>query len=85
MENSQPDTNQPASVLTVADLEALLTKVVRKVIKEEMMNLSNQQLQSEKASKAHSLEKFMETFGTWEDDRTDEEIIKNIYDSRSFF
>lgn len=84
MEKSQPDTNQPASVLTVADLEALLTKVVRQVIKEEMVNFSSQQLQSEKTSKEHPIEKFMETFGAWEDDRTDEEIIKDIYDSRSF-
>ncbi|MFB2921798.1 MULTISPECIES: hypothetical protein [Aerosakkonema] len=85
MENSQTDTNQPASVLTIAELEALLTKVVRQVIKEEMMNLSTQQLQSEKTSKEPSLDNFMETFDAWEDDRTDEEIIKDIYDSRSFY
>lgn len=30
------------------------------------------------------LEKFMEDIGAWEDDRTDEEIIKEIYESRSF-
>jgi len=84
MENSQPDTNQPASLLTVADLEALLTKVVRQVIKEERMILPIQQLQTEETSTQHPLEKFMETFGAWEDDRTDEEIIKDIYDSRSF-
>ncbi len=82
MENSKPDTNQPASLLTVAELEALLTKVVRQVIKEEMMNLPTLQLQPQEISKEHSLEKFMETFGAWEDDRTDEEIIKEIYDVR---
>ncbi|MFB2933831.1 type II toxin-antitoxin system HicB family antitoxin [Aerosakkonemataceae cyanobacterium BLCC-F154] len=30
------------------------------------------------------LEKIMEDIGAWEDDRTDEEIIKEIYESRSF-
>ncbi|HAX80219.1 MAG TPA: hypothetical protein DCY88_31375 [Cyanobacteria bacterium UBA11372] len=84
MENSQPDTNQPVSVLTVADLEALLTKIVRQVIQEEMMKLPIQQVQPKEISTQHTLEKFMETFGAWEDERTDEEIIKDIYDSRSF-
>ncbi|MFB2894240.1 hypothetical protein ACE1CI_15120 [Aerosakkonemataceae cyanobacterium BLCC-F50] len=84
MENSQPDANQPVSVLTVADLEALLTKVVRKVIKEEMINLPTQQVQPKTTATEHHLEKFMEKFGAWEDDRTDDEIIQEIYDSRSF-
>ena len=66
----------------VSDLEALLTKVVRKVIKEEIINWSNQQVQSEATLREHPLEQFMEKFGAWEDDRTDEEIIKDIYDSR---
>jgi hypothetical protein len=83
MDNSQPDTNQPAIAIPVSDLEALLTKVVRKVIKEEMMNWPTQQIQSETTLTEHPLEKFMEKFGDWEDDRTDEEIIKDIYDSRS--
>ncbi len=38
---------------------------------------------SEATPKAHKLEAFMETFGAWLDDRTTEEIIKDIYDSRS--
>ncbi|XWK87477.1 MAG: hypothetical protein U7127_25300 [Phormidium sp.] len=51
MENSPPDANQPVSLLTVADLEALLTKIVRQVIKEEMINLSTQQVRSKAAAK----------------------------------
>ena len=38
---------------------------------------------NEAAPKAHPLEAFIETFGAWEDERTDEEIIKDIYDSRT--
>ena len=84
MENSHPDTNLPINVLTVAELEALLTKVVRQVITEEMINLPIQQVQPKEKLAECSLEKFMETFGAWEDDRTDEEIIKEIYETRSF-
>ena len=32
---------------------------------------------------AHPLETFIETFGVWEDERNTEEIIKEIYDSRT--
>jgi len=35
-------------------------------------------------STPHPLDNFMEIFGAWEDERRDEEIIKDIYDSRSF-
>lgn len=31
----------------------------------------------------HPLETFMETLGVWDDERTAEEIIKDIYDSRT--
>lgn len=82
MENSQPDNNQAAIVLTIADLEALLTKIVRQVIKEEMRSLPIQQVQPQQRTE-HPLEKFMETFGAWEEDRTDEEIIQDIYENRS--
>lgn len=38
---------------------------------------------SEATQKYHKLEAFMEEFGDWEDERTPEEIVKDIYDSRS--
>ncbi len=82
MENSQPDKNQAAIVVTIADLEALLTKIVRQVIKEEMRSLPIQQVQLQETTE-HPFEKFMEIFGAWEDDRTDEKIIQDIYENRS--
>jgi hypothetical protein len=82
MENSQLDPSLPISVLTVADLEALLTKVVRQVIRQEITSFKVP-TKSEATSAYDSLEAFMETFGAWEDERTTEEIIKDIYDSRS--
>ncbi len=44
---------------------------------------SERSIPLEDISKKHPLEVFMESFGAWEDDRTPEEIAKNIYDSRS--
>nr|WP_201280427.1 CopG family transcriptional regulator [Hassalia byssoidea] len=38
---------------------------------------------SEASPKIHPLETLIEKFGTWEDKRTTENIIKDIYDSRS--
>ena len=82
MENSQLDPNQPISVLTVADLEALLTKVVQKVIRQELTTLKYRQVKPEETPVAHPLETFIEKFGAWEDERPTEEIIKDIYESR---
>lgn len=82
MENSQLDPNQPISVLTVADLEALLIKVVQKVIRQELTTLKYRQVKPEEIPVAHPLETFIEKFGTWEDERPTEEIIKDIYESR---
>lgn len=82
MEKSQLDPNQPISVLTVADLEALLTKVVQKVIRQELLNLKYPQVQPEESPIENPLDNFIETFGAWEDERTTEEIIKDIYESR---
>ena len=82
MENFQVDPTQPISVLTVADLEALLTKVVQKVIRQELTRLEHRQVKPEESPAAHPLENFIEKLGAWEDERTTEEIIKDIYESR---
>jgi hypothetical protein len=82
MENYQVDPTQPISVLTVADLEALLTKVVQKVIRQELTTLKHRQVKSEEPPAEHPLEAFIDKFGVWEDDHTTEEIIKDIYESR---
>ncbi|WP_445638038.1 Ribbon-helix-helix protein, CopG family [Nostoc sp. DSM 114161] len=37
---------------------------------------------SEQQPKPHPLDTFMERLGPWEDERTAEEIVKDIYDSR---
>ncbi|MDZ7965432.1 MAG: hypothetical protein RM368_10705 [Nostoc sp. DedSLP03] len=40
-------------------------------------------LSSEQQPKLHPLDTFMERLGSWEDERTAEEIVKDIYDSRT--
>ncbi|MEH1863226.1 MAG: CopG family transcriptional regulator [Nostoc sp.] len=40
-------------------------------------------LSSEQQPKPHTSEAFLETFGTWEDTRTAEEIVDEIYSSRT--
>ena len=61
---------------------------------EETQNLDNAEVEEQlivseiitplKAPLAtHPLENFMETFGAWDDKRTTDEIIKDIYDSRT--
>ncbi|MEH1963479.1 MAG: CopG family transcriptional regulator [Nostoc sp.] len=40
-------------------------------------------LSSEQQPKPHPLDTFIETFGTWEDTRTAEQIVDEIYSSRT--
>ena len=81
MENSQLGSKQPISVLTVADLEALIVKIVQKVLKKEISKLEDKNLQAIETSRTNQA--FLTTFGTWEDTTTAEEIISDIYNSRT--
>lgn len=71
---SAPD--QPISTLTVAELETLITEIVRRVLREEM-------LQSVRENGRTMSEEFLATFGAWEDDRSADEIVAEIYASRT--
>jgi hypothetical protein len=83
MENSQPISEQPINALTVEDLEALIVKIVQKVLTQETQKLKQDNLPIEPTLKNNPSEAFLETFGTWEDTRTTEEIIDDIYTSRT--
>ena len=72
---SAPD--QPISTLTVSELEALITQIVRRVLREEM----RQAAASENGGTLP--EEFLATFGAWEDDRSTDEIVAEIYASRT--
>ena len=60
------------SDLTVADLEALITQIVRKALAQEKDKTSTP-----------IPEALLATFGSWQDERSAEEIIEDIYASRT--
>lgn len=83
MENSKPESNQPISALTIADLEAIIVKIVQQVLKQETSKQKSEGLQVKKVQTNNPPVAFLETFGTWEDTRSAEEIIDDIYASRT--
>ncbi|AKG21645.1 hypothetical protein [Calothrix sp. 336/3] len=83
MENS-PISEQPLNNLTPADLEILITQIVKKVIKQETQK---QQINITISPDSYTLptpsQDLLNTFGSWEDNRNAEEIIDDIYASRT--
>jgi len=69
--------DQPIGSLTVAELDALITRIVRRVLREETPT-------SDRSDSAETLpDDFLATFGAWEDDHSADEIIADIYASRT--
>lgn len=62
---------QTLNNLTIADLESLIETIIKRTLIQEKVNNNNQK------------KLLLSTFGTWEDQQTDEEIIKQIYHSRN--
>lgn len=78
MENSHPHSEQLIRDFTVTELESLITTIVKQVLKQERENLTHStDLQRETPPEA-----FVNTAGSWKDDRSPEEIIEDIYASR---
>lgn len=75
--------DQPINVLTLTDLEALIVKIVQKVLTEERNRIGQEDLQLESAKIDSPPQALLETFGSWQDNRTAEEIIDEIYASRT--
>jgi hypothetical protein len=73
---SAPD--QPISALTIADLEAMIAEVVRRVLREEMRRAAGLPENGQSLSEA-----FLATFGAWEDPRPADVIVSEIYESRT--
>lgn len=69
---NQPYSEQTIGNLTRGQLEEIIKEIAQETIKKEMIN-----------TKANQCQSLTETFGTWEDERSEEEIIKEIYDSRN--
>ena len=67
------DLEQTIGNLTRSQLEEIVEAIARRTVKQEMI-----------ANKPNAFcELFVTTFDTWEDERTDEEIIQEIYHSRN--
>ena len=70
-------TNQPYSEQTIGNLTR---EQLEEIIKEVAQKTFKQEMKREQENKAQAL---AATFGTWEDEREEEEIIKEIYESRN--
>ena len=70
-------TNQPISALTIAELESLITQIVRRVLREEIRRTSAVPGNADAVPSP-----LLATFGAWEDERSADEIIAEIYKSR---
>lgn len=55
--------------LTINQLESIIEKIVQKTLKQQNYNYNGQNL--------------LDTFGKWDDTKTDEEIIGEIYSNRN--
>lgn len=64
--------NQVLQNLTFDDLEQLIISIVERTLKK-----------TKEAITPEHHESLINTFGAWEDDRNDEEIIAEIYSSRN--
>ena len=68
----QPYLEQKIGNLTRGQLEEIIKEIAQKTIKQETID-----------SQENKVKALAATFGNWEDERTEEEIIKDIYDSRN--
>jgi hypothetical protein len=61
---------QSIANLTLLELEELIINLAKKTVREKIVSIQTV-----------GRKLLAETFGSWEDDRTDLEIVKEIYDS----
>jgi len=70
--------DQPISALTIGDLETLVAEVVRRILRQEMSRAVGLPSNGEGLPKA-----LLATFGSWEDVRSAESIVTEIYEGRT--
>lgn len=61
------------------NIEALITKIVKKVIKKEMAKLNSDNLAIVSSQTNQPLDTFIERVSTWEDDKNTEEMVNDLY------
>jgi len=72
------ESDRPIGDLTLADLHALITKIVQETIRQE-----REWDDSKLAETDRFPDTFLATFGAWEGERQAEEIIYEIYSTRT--
>ncbi len=70
--------NQPVSTLTVGELETLIAETVRRILHEESGHAQTSPTAGEPLPQS-----LLETFGSWQDTRSTDEIIADIYHNRT--
>lgn len=70
--NLDQESTDPITDLTLAELEHLIEKIVKRTLQD------NNKFQTSKPSQI-----FLETFGSWVDKHNSEEIIHEIYQTRT--
>ena len=68
----QPYSKETIGNLTLLELEQLIENIAKKTFQREII-----------IAKQNHEQLLSETFGAWENDKTEQEIIKEIYDSRN--
>ena len=70
--SDRPDSQKTIGNLTLFELEQLIKNIAKKTVRKEMT-----------IAKQNNEQLFFDTFGAWKDDKTETEIIKEIYNSRN--
>ncbi|MEB3359743.1 MAG: hypothetical protein VKK04_23660 [Synechococcales bacterium] len=81
-EEYRTNPNQPINTLTVADLEAMVTAIVQKLLTSDAI-LRNTTVPNPNLVADNPPATFLETFGTWENAQSAEALIDDIYTSRT--
>ncbi|HLP90932.1 MAG TPA: hypothetical protein VK184_20400 [Nostocaceae cyanobacterium] len=65
------------------NLESLIVKIVKKVIKKELRKIDEENLPVISVQKEQPIDAIVATVDSWEDNRTTEEIIDDIYTNQN--
>lgn len=77
-----PLLDRSLSTLTVRELVAIIEQIVRKLLQSELVQLHSHQSSIATPSTEIPPQLFLDTFGSWQDDRSADEIIDDVYTNR---
>ncbi len=77
-----PLLDRSLSTLTVRELVSIIEQIVRKLLQSELVQLHSNKSSIAAAPTETPPQLFLDTFGSWQDDRSADEIIDDIYTNR---